>query len=70
MILVDATAISLTLKLAACTTAVLVVIGLPLAYWLATSRAAGVLLSMPPSLCRFVAADGVGLLLAGRHGAE
>ena len=34
----DTTAIWLTLKLAACTTAVLLVIGLPLAYWLAGSR--------------------------------
>jgi molybdate transport system permease protein len=35
---VDWTAIGLTLKLAICTTAVLFVIGLPLAYWLATTR--------------------------------
>ncbi len=34
----DANAVWLTLELAASTTGVLVVIGLPLAYWLATSK--------------------------------
>jgi molybdate transport system permease protein len=34
----DWTAIGLTLRLAVCTTAVLLVVGLPLAYWLATTR--------------------------------
>lgn len=37
----DWTAIWLTLRLAACTTAILFVIGLPLAYWLATTRFRG-----------------------------
>jgi molybdate transport system permease protein len=35
---VDWTALWVTVKLAACTTGVLLVLGLPLAYWLATSR--------------------------------
>jgi molybdate transport system permease protein len=35
---VDWTAIWLTLRLASCTTAILFVIGIPLAYWLATSK--------------------------------
>src|SRR5688572_4180275 len=34
----DWTAVLLTMKLAALTTAVLAVVGLPLAYWLATTR--------------------------------
>jgi len=34
----DWTAVLLTLRLALCTTAVLLVVGLPLAYWLATTR--------------------------------
>ena len=34
----DSTALWLTLRLAVCTTAILLVIGLPLAYWLATTR--------------------------------
>jgi molybdate transport system permease protein len=37
----DWTAIWLTLRLAACTTAILFAIGLPLAYWLATTRFRG-----------------------------
>jgi molybdate transport system permease protein len=35
---VDTTAIWLTLRLALCTTAILFLVGLPLAYWLATTR--------------------------------
>src|SRR4051812_43602942 len=35
----DTTALWLTLRLATCTTAILLVIGLPVAYWVATSRA-------------------------------
>jgi molybdate transport system permease protein len=35
---VDWTALGLTVRLAACTTAVLLVLGLPTAYWIATSR--------------------------------
>jgi len=35
---VDTTAIWLTLRLATCTTTILFVVGLPVAYWLATSR--------------------------------
>ncbi len=38
---VDWTAFGVTLKLAACTTGVLLVLGLPLAWWLATARARG-----------------------------
>jgi molybdate transport system permease protein len=38
---VDWTAFGVTVKLAACTTAVLLLLGLPLAYWLATSRSRG-----------------------------
>lgn len=34
----DVTALRLTLELAACTTAILLVLGLPLAHWLATTR--------------------------------
>ena len=34
----DATALWLTLRLAICTTAILLAIGLPLAYWLAMTR--------------------------------
>lgn len=37
----DWTAIALTLQLATCTTALLFVLGLPLAYWLATTRVRG-----------------------------
>lgn len=37
----DWQAIRLTLQLAGCTTAILLVLGLPLAYWLATSRSRG-----------------------------
>jgi molybdate transport system permease protein len=38
---VDWTAVWVTLKLAGCTTAVLLALGLPLAYWLATTRRRG-----------------------------
>src|SRR5262245_37010975 len=37
----DWTAIWLTLRLAACTTAILFILGLPLAYWLASTRFRG-----------------------------
>jgi len=58
----DWTAVALTLKLAALTTAVLAVIGLPLAYWLATTRrawrpvvdaAVAVPLLLPPTVLGF-----------------
>jgi len=58
----DWTAVALTLKLAACTTVVLGVFGLPLAYWLATTRrawrplvdaAVAVPLLLPPTVLGF-----------------
>jgi molybdate transport system permease protein len=58
----DVTAIALTLKLAALTTLVLAIVGLPLAYWLATTRrawrplvdaAVAVPLLLPPTVLGF-----------------
>lgn len=58
----DWTAIGLTLRLAACTTLILLVLGLPLAYWLASTRFRGKFLLeaavalpviMPPSVVGF-----------------
>jgi molybdate transport system permease protein len=58
----DWTAVLLTLRLAACTTAVLLVVGLPLGYWLATTRFRGKFLVeaavalpiiLPPSVVGF-----------------
>jgi molybdate transport system permease protein len=58
----DWTAIGVTLKLGGCTTAILLVIGLPLAYWLATARGAARLvldslvalpLVLPPTVLGF-----------------
>ncbi len=69
----DWTAIWLTLKLATCTTAVLFVVGLPLAYWLATTRWRGgrlveslvaLPLVLPPTVLGFYI-----LLATGPHGA-
>jgi len=65
----DPTALWLTLKLAACTSGVLFVVGLPLAYWLATSRRwwrvvvdAGVALPilLPPTVLGFYLLTGMG----------
>lgn len=65
----DVTAVGLTLKLAACTTAVLVVIGLPLAYWLATSTrrwrfavdaAVALPLLLPPTVLGYYLLVGMG----------
>lgn len=65
----DPTAIWLTLRLAACTTAVLLVIGLPLAYWLATSQrwwrfavdaAVALPLLLPPTVLGFYLLTGMG----------
>ena len=58
----DWTAVGLTLKLAVCTTAILFLLGVPLAYWLATSRWRGRILFealvalplvMPPTVLGF-----------------
>lgn len=58
----DWTAIGLTLRLAACTTAILLILGLPLAYWLASTRFRGKFLVeaavalpiiLPPSVVGF-----------------
>lgn len=58
----DWTAIGLTIRLAACTTAILLVLGLPLAYWLASTRFRGKFLFeaavalpiiLPPSVVGF-----------------
>ena len=58
----DWPALSLTLRLAACTTAILFVLGLPLAYWLASTRVRGKFLIdaavalpiiLPPSVVGF-----------------
>lgn len=65
----DATAVSLTCTLAAATTAVLAVVGLPLAHWLATSRWRGrflveslvtLPLVLPPTVLGFLILVGLG----------
>jgi len=65
----DSAAILLTLRLAACTTGVLLVVGLPLAYWLATSRrwwrfavdaAVALPLLLPPTVLGFYLLTGMG----------
>ncbi len=65
----DAQAVWLTLKLAACTTGILVVIGLPLAYWLATSTrrwrflvdaAVALPLLLPPTVLGYYLLVGMG----------
>jgi molybdate transport system permease protein len=65
----DITAIWLTLRLAACTTAILLALGLPLAYWLATSQrwwrfavdaAVALPLLLPPTVLGFYLLTGMG----------
>jgi molybdate transport system permease protein len=65
----DATAVWLTLKLATCTTLVLMVIGLPLAYWLASSTrrwrfavdaAVALPLLLPPTVLGYYLLVGMG----------
>lgn len=65
----DSTALWLTLRLAACTTAVLCVLGLPLGYWLATTRrwwriavdaAVALPLLLPPTVLGFYLLTGMG----------
>jgi molybdate transport system permease protein len=66
---VDWTAFWLTLELATCTTAILLVLGLPLAYWLSTSRFPGKFLIeavvalplvLPPTVLGFYLLVGLG----------
>ncbi len=74
----DWTAVALTLKLAACTTAILAVVGLPLGYWLATTRrrwrplvdaAVAVPLLLPPTVLGFyfLMATGPNSVLGGLY---